>query len=160
MVHLISFTLCWLMNFFQRSVGMTPTFQKLAPRKCQAPETPWSSGRLPDKHQCQTDVDAIFVMSKAVSRSFSGGSDPAILPSASPEQMTKAIWLVEEEEGQGGSNVLMKAADLFHSDPRNPIAYLAFSKEMRSTWLHHELDQVAQNAAILDFSMLPVDNSF
>jgi len=100
-------------------------------------------------------------MSEAVSRSFSGGSDPAILPSASPEQMTKAIWLVEEEEGQGGSDVLMKAVDLFHSDPRNPIAYLAFSKkEMRSTWLHHELDQVAQNAAILDFSMLPVDNSF
>jgi len=75
--------------------------------------------------------------------------------------MTKAIWLVEEEEGQGGSDVLMKAVDLFHSDPRNPIAYLAFSKkEMRSTWLHHELDQVAQNAAILDFSMLLVDNSF
>ena len=102
----------------------------------------------------------MFAMSEAVSRSFSGGSDPAILPSASPEQMTKAIQLVEEEEGWGGSDVLMKAVDLFHSDPRNPIAYLAFSKkEMRSTWLHHELDQVAQNAAILDFSMWPVDNS-
>ena len=49
MVCLISFTLCWLMKYFQRSVGMTPTFQKSAPRKRQAPETPWSSGRLPDK---------------------------------------------------------------------------------------------------------------
>jgi len=74
--------------------------------------------------------------------------------------MTQAIKLVEEEEGQGGSDVLMKAVDLFSGDPRNPIAYLSFSKkEIRSTWLHHEPDQVAQNAAILDFSMLPVDNS-
>jgi len=103
----------------------------------------------------------MFAMSEAVSRSFSGGSDPAILPLASPERMTKAIRLVEEEEVQGGADVLMKAVDLFCSDPRNPIAYLAFSKkEMRSTWLHRELDQVAQNAAILDFSMLPVDNPF
>jgi len=54
----------------------------------------------------------------------------------------------------------MQAMDLFCSDSRNPIAYLAFSKkEMRSIWLHHELDQVAQKAAIFDFSMLPADNS-
>ena len=65
----------------------------------------------------------MFAMSKAVSRSFSGGSDPAILLSAFPEQKNKAIQLVEEEEGQGGSDVLMKAVDLFCSDPRNPIAY-------------------------------------
>jgi len=98
---------------------------------------------------------------EAVSRSFSGESGPAILLQGSPEQTTKAIWLVEEEEGQGGSDVCMKAVDLFCSDPRKHIAYLAFSKkEMRSTWLHCKLDQVAQNAAILDFSMLPVDNSF
>jgi len=37
-----------------------------------------------------------------------------------PEQKNKAIQLVEEEEGQGGSDVLMKAVDLFCSDPRNP----------------------------------------
>jgi len=55
--------------------------------------------------------------------------------------MTKVIKLMEEEEGQGGSDVLMKTVDLFCSDPRNPIAYLAFSKEMRSTWLHCELVQ-------------------
>ena len=74
--------------------------------------------------------------------------------------MTKAIQLVEEEEGQGGSDVLMKAVDLFRSDPRIPISYLAFSKkEMRSIWIHRELDQVAQKAAIFDFSMLPADNS-
>jgi len=82
-----------------------------------------------------------------------------ILP-ASPEKMTKAIQIVKEEEGEGGSDLLMQAVDLFHSDSRNPIAYLAFSKkEMRSIWLHHELDQVAQKAAIFDFSMLPADNS-
>ena len=52
MVCLISFTLCWLMKFFQRSVGMTPTFKKSAPKKCRAPETPRSSGCLPDKHWC------------------------------------------------------------------------------------------------------------
>ena len=40
---------------------------------------------------------------------------------------------MEEEKSQGGSDVLMKAVDIFHSDPRNPIAYLDFSKkEMRS----------------------------
>ena len=73
--------------------------------------------------------------------------------------MTKVIKLMEEEEGQGGSDV-MQAVDLFCSDPRNAIAYLAFSKkEMRSIWIHHELYQVAHNAAILDFSMLPADNT-
>jgi len=51
-VHLISFTLFWLMKYVQRSVGMTPTFEKLAPKKCRAPDTPRSSGHLPDKHQC------------------------------------------------------------------------------------------------------------
>ena len=72
--------------------------------------------------------------------------------------MTKAIQIVEEEEGQGGSDLLMQAVELFCSDSRNPIAYLAFSKkEMRSIWLHCE--QVAQKAAIFDFSMLPADNS-
>ena len=114
LVCLISCTLSWLMKYIQRSVGMTPTFKKSAPRKHQAPEMPQSSGCLPDKHWCQTGVDAMFAMSEAVSLSFSGGSDPAILPLASPERMTnKAIWLVEEEEGQGGSDELMKAVDLF-----------------------------------------------
>ena len=102
----------------------------------------------------------MFAMSEAVMKGFAGGSGPEVVPPASPERMTKAIQLVEEEEGQCGSDVLMQAVDLFRSDPRNPIAYLAFSKkEMRSIWLHRELAQVAHNAAILDFSMLPADNT-
>ena len=100
----------------------------------------------------------MFSMSEAVAKSFPGGSGPLVFLPASPERMTKAIQIMEEEEGQGGSDVLMQAVDLFLSDSRNPIAYLAFSKEMRSTWLHRELGQVAQNAAILDCSMLPADN--
>jgi len=71
----------------------------------------------------------IDAMSDAVTKSLSGGSGMALLPPASPEQMTQAIKLVEEEEGQGGSDVLMKSVDLFHSDPRNPTAYLDFSKK-------------------------------
>jgi len=102
----------------------------------------------------------MFSMSEAVMKGFAGGSGPEVVPPASPERMTKAIQLVEEEEGQCGSDVLMQAVDLFRSDPRNPIAYLALSKkEMRSIWLHRELAQVAHNAAILDFSMLPADNT-
>ena len=136
---------------------MTP---KSAPGKCRAPDTPRDSGHLPDKHRCCTGVEAMFAMSEAVMKGFAGGSGPEVVPPASPERMTKAIQLVEEEEGQCGSDVLMQAVDLFRSDPRNPIAYLALSKkEMRSIWLHRELAQVAHNAAILDFSMLPADNT-
>jgi len=136
---------------------MTP---KSALGKRRAPDTPRDSGHLPDKLQCRTGVEEMFAMSKAVMKGFAGGSGPEVVPPASPEWLTKAIQLVEEEEGQCGSDVLMQAVDLFHSDPRNPIAYLDFSKkEMRSIWLHRELAQVAHNAAILDFSMLPADNT-
>src|SRR5882724_11515533 len=118
---------------------------------------PHDSGHLHDKHQCHTGVEAMFAMSEAVMKGIAGESGPEVVPPASPEWMTKAIQLVEEEEGQGGSDVLMQAVDLFHSDPRNPIAYLAFSKKEMSIWLHQVLDKVAHNAAILDFSMLPAD---
>ena len=40
LVRLISSTLSWLMKYIQRPVGMTPTFQKSAPRKHRAPEMP------------------------------------------------------------------------------------------------------------------------
>ena len=102
----------------------------------------------------------MFAMSEAMTNSFSDESGPMVLPPTSPERMTKAIQIVEEEAGQGGSDLLMQAVDLFRSDPRNPIEYLAFSKkEMRSIWLHHEVYQGAHNAAILGFSMLPTDNT-
>jgi len=47
-------------------------------------------------------VEAMFALSEAVTNSFSVESDPVVLPPASPEQMTKAIQIVEEEEGEGG----------------------------------------------------------
>jgi len=50
----------------------------------------------------------------------------------------------------------MDAVELFHCDPRNTIAYLAFSqRQMRSTWLHHQLRKAAEEKAILDFFNVP-----
>ena len=46
----------------------------------------------------------MFAMSEAVMKGFAGGSGPEVVLPASPEQMTKAIQLVEEEEGQCGSD--------------------------------------------------------
>src|SRR5882724_5733052 len=125
---------------------MTPTVQKSTPTKHWAPDTPHDSGHLPDMHWHHTGVEAMFALSEAVTNSFSVESGPVVIPPVSPEQMTKAIQIVEEKEGEGGSDLLMQAVDLFHSDSRNPIAYLAFSKkEMKSIWLHCELDQVASS---------------
>jgi len=73
--------------------------------------------------------------------------------------MTKAIQIVGKRR-TGGSDLLMQAV-IYSTVTLETIAYLAFSKkEMRSIWLHHKLDQVAHNAAILDFSMLPADNTW
>jgi len=75
----------------------------------------------------------------------------------SPECLTKAIKLVEDEEGEMGMESVMLAVDLFQCDCKAPIAYLAFSKmEMRRAWLHCQLAQTTQNTAILDnYSMFP-----
>src|SRR5882672_7872311 len=79
------------MNSFQRSVGMTPTIQKSAPRKCWAPDMPHDSGCLPDMCWCHTGVEAMCAMSEAMNNSFSAESGPVVIPPASPEQMTKAM---------------------------------------------------------------------
>ena len=80
-----------------------------------------------------------------------------MLPPMSPECLTQAIQLVEDEEGEYGMDVLMKAADLFERDTRTPIAYLAFTKrEMCSTWLHCRLDLGAQEATLMKLSMFPI----
>src|SRR5882724_13502361 len=82
---------------------------------------------------------------------------PSALPHTSPEHLAQAIRLVEDEEGEYGMDVLMKAADLCERDTRTPIAYLAFTKrEMHSTWLHHRLDWGAQEAALMNLSMFPI----
>ena len=47
-------------------------------------------------------IDAMFAFTNTVTKSFSGGSGLEVLPPASPERMTQAIKLVEEEEGQVG----------------------------------------------------------
>ena len=117
------------------------------------------SGHLPDMHQHHTGAEGLFALSEAMTNSFSVEGGPVAFLPASPERMTKAIQIIKEEEGQGGSDLLMQAVDLFCSDSRNPIAYLDFSKEMRSIWIHCELDQVAHKVAIFDFSMLPADNT-
>jgi len=96
--------------------------------------------------------DAVQSMSGA----FASGSTSSALPPASPEHLTRAIQVVEAEEEAYGPESLMNAVDLFHRDPRSPIAYLAFNKkEMRSTWLHCQLRKAAEEKAILDFSMCP-----
>jgi len=62
----------------------------------------------------------MFSMYEAVMKSFSCGSGPAVFLPASLEWMTKAIQLMEKEEGQGGSDVLMQAVDLICSGPKTP----------------------------------------
>src|SRR5882724_13074981 len=103
--------------------------------------------------------DALFALSNAVhtmNNVHVSVAGPSMLPPMSPECLTQAIQLVEDEEGEYGMDVLMKVADLFERDTRTPIAYLAFTKrEMCSTWLHHRLDWGAQEATLMDLSMFP-----
>src|SRR5882672_8310598 len=105
----------------------------------------------------------MYALSEAVhsmSGAFASGSTSSVLPPASPERFTRAIQLVEAEEGESGPDSLMEAVELFHRDPGNPIAYLAFSqRQMRSTWLHHQLSKAAEEKAILYFSMFPDVNT-
>jgi len=101
-------------------------------------------------------LEAVHGMSGA----FASGSTSSVLLPASLEHLTRAIQLVEAEEGESGPDSLMEAVELFHRDPRNPIAYLAFSqRQMRSTWLHHQLSKAAEEKAILYFSMFPDVNT-
>ena len=88
----------------------------------------------------------MFAMSESVTKSFSGGNGPALFPTASPEKMTKAIQLMEEEAAS------FNWPSLWYANVRLPMLRsksLALSKKERSSsWLNHELDRVAQNAAI------------
>jgi len=59
---------------------MTPTVQKSAPTKCQAPDTPHDSGHLPDMCQPHKGVEAMFALSEAITNSFSVESGPVVLP--------------------------------------------------------------------------------
>jgi len=101
----------------------------------------------------------LFALSEAVhsmNEVHSLVAGPPSLPPTSPECLAQAIQLVEDEEGDHGMDVMMRAADLFENDTKTPIAYLAFTKrEMHSKWLHHRLGQGAQEAALMDFSMFP-----
>ena len=81
------------------------------------------------------------------------GGVSVLLPT-SPECLTWAIKLVEVEEGDLGVETLMQVVDLFEQDSRAPIAYLAFEKRgMHSTWLHHRLDWVAHESALMNLSV-------
>ena len=99
--------------------------------------------------------DAVQSMSAPhVVQSLTGG--PSLLPPTSPERLTRAIQLVEGEEGDMGADILMRAVDLFEQDSRAPIAYLAFEKRgLHSTWLHRRLDRVAHESALMDLSAFP-----
>ena len=79
-----------------------------------------------------------------------------MLPPTSPESLMWAITLVEGEEGDMGDHILMQAVDLFEQDSRAPIAYLAFKKRgFPNTWLHHSLDWVAHDSALINLSEFP-----
>ena len=85
------------------------------------------------KRVCRTGVDAFYALSEAVAK-----STPALPPGGltSPERMTKAISLVEDEEEDMGTEVMMQAVELFQRDHKATIAYLAFKrKESRRVWL-------------------------
>ena len=72
----------------------------------------------------------------------------------SPQRMSKAISLVEDEER---NESLMQAIDLFERDRKAPIVYLALKKkEARRAWLHRRLAQEAENTALMNnFTMFP-----
>ena len=117
------------------------------------------SGHKTDKRQRRSGLGAMYALSDAVqsmSGAFASGSTASVLPPASPEYLTRAIQVVEAEQGEHGPESLMDAVDIFHRDPSYAIAYLAFNeKEMRSTWLQHQLRKAAEEKAILDFSLFP-----
>ena len=106
-------------------------------------EQPHDSGQK--QCLCCLGVEAMYALLEAVhsmSGAFASGSTSSVLPPGSLECLTRAIQLVEAEEGRCGLDFVMDAVELFHCDPRNPIAYLAFSqRQMRSTWLHHPTEQ-------------------
>ena len=147
------------MSFFVDYQCVHTSLTAFANGKCHAMELACNSGCKTDKHQCRSGPGAMYALSDTVqsmSGAFASGSTASVLPPASPEYLTRAIQVVEAEEGEYGLESLMNAVDLFHSDPRYPIAYLAFNRqEMRSTWLHCQLSKAAEEKAILDFSMFP-----
>ena len=136
-----------------------PPAQPSKVRKRVGTDTPRDSGHQPDKHRHRTGTDALFALSNAVhtmNNVHVSVAGPSVLPPTSPERLSQAIRLVEDEEGEYGMDVLMKVTYLFERDTRTPIAYLAFTKrEVHSTWLHHRLDWGAQEAALMDLSMFP-----
>jgi len=142
-------------------MGMTPAAlsSSKGDSAAGAADTPRHSGRKPDRRRRRSGADALYAISEAVhsmSVPHPSTSGPSILPPTSPECLTRAIKLVEVEEGDLGVETLMKAVDLFEKDSRAPIAYLAFEKRgMRSTWLHRRLDRVAQESALMDLSVFP-----
>jgi len=141
------------------AVGSTPPAWPSKRGKWVATDTPRDSSHQPDKCQRCMGTDTLFALSEAVhsmNKVHSLVYGPPSLPPTFPECLTQAIRIVEDEEGDQGMDVMMRAADLFDKDTRTIIAYLAFTKrEMRSTWLHCRLGQVAHEATLMDLSMFP-----
>src|SRR5882724_2216119 len=142
-------------------MGMTPAAlsSSKGDSAAGATDTPRHSGHKPDRRRRRSGADALYAISEAVhsmSVPHPSTSGPSILLPTSPERLTWAIKLVEDEGGDLGAETLMQAVDLFEKDSRAPIAYLAFEKRgMCSTWLHRKLDWVAHELAFMDLSVFP-----
>jgi len=94
----------------------TPASQVMVLLKRQATEQPRDSGRISDKCARHLGVEAMYALSESVhtiSGAFASGSTSSILLPASPERLTRAIQLVEEEERECGQDSPMEAVDLF-----------------------------------------------
>src|SRR5882724_2166529 len=125
---------------------------------------PWPSGHKSDKHQCLSGPCALYAMSEAMEHMAAGyGSSSA--PEAvlnfqsSPEHMTRAIRLVEDQETLLDDQAILQEMGLFHRDPSLATAYLAFGRQgLRSEWLEQELAMdSAATASQLSLPMYPLE---
>lgn len=92
---------------------------------------PWDSGCKAGKCQHYTSIDVLFAISEAVTKVAELENNvPALALGIliTPECLSKAISVVEDEEGNMGIESVMQSAALFQQDGKASIAYLAFKK--------------------------------
>src|SRR5882724_5286 len=101
---------------------------------------PRASGCKSDKCQCLSGAGALYSMSEAMEHMAAGyGSSSA--PGAvlnfqsSPEHMTRAIRLVEDQETHLDDQAILQAVGLFHCDPSGHSLLAFWRQGLRSKWL-------------------------
>src|SRR5882724_11575731 len=92
---------------------------------------PQPSGHKSDKCQCLSGAGALYAMSEemehmAVGYGSSSAPGAVLNFQSSPEHMTRAIMLVEDQETLLNDQAILQAVGLFCHDPSLATAYLAF----------------------------------